>query len=281
MLRRIVHNDPMTSLRRQWPRLILLAAFVCSAPLAAQTGARPVRVLFLGNSYTYVNNLPEMFARLADAGRHPVETDMRAPGGWRLEDHWNKPDDRAAVRDGHWDFVVLQDQSTLGVDTVIDGKARVTSDRVFRPSADRWATEIAAAGARTLFYLTWARRASPEDQAVLTDAYTQAAKANHALVVPVGIAWSEIRQTRPGLVLFLDDGSHPSPAGTYLAACTFYAAIFNANPSGLPSKISGTPVALETGLPDRGMTAVLVDLSPGDAAALQAAAWKAWLAVRQ
>jgi hypothetical protein len=49
----------------------------------------------------------------------------------------------------------------------------------------------------------------------------------------------------------------------------------------LPSKISGTPIALETGLPDRGKTAVLVDLSPGDAAALQAAAWKAWLAVRQ
>lgn len=82
-------------------------------------------------------------------------------------------------------------------------------------------------------------------------------------------------------MLFLDDGSHPSPAGTYLAACTFYAAIFNANPAGLPSKISGTPVALGTGLPDRGRTSVLVDLSPGDAAALQAAAWKAWLAVRQ
>ena len=259
-----------------------LAAFACVALLFGQErpAQQPLRLLFIGNSYTYFNNLPEMFAKLAEAGGHQVETRMVAPGGWKLQDHWDRGDAPKVLHERKWDYVVLQEQSTLGVNTIIDGQPRVTGDQAFRPYADKWATEVRKAGARPVFYLTWARKATPDDQAVLNDAYIRAARANRSTVAPVGIAWSEVRQRHRSIELFYSDGSHPSAAGTYLAACTFYATIFDASPEGLPARIVGRPVNPGTAQIEADKTAVLVDLSPGDARALQAAAWAAWREIR-
>jgi hypothetical protein len=255
--------------------IAILLALACATGAAAR-GGTPVRVLFVGNSYTYFNNLPEMFAKLAAAGQQSAETRMEAPGGWRLKDHWEKGEARKALADGKWDYVVLQDQSTLGVTLYVDGKARVSSDEVFRPAADKWAAEIEKSGAKPVFYLTWAREASPEDQDALTYAYSSAAKTAGAIVSPVGLAWQRVRKQRPDIGLFADDGSHPSPAGTYLAACTFFAVVFDKDPTGLPASVTGHPVDLETEKVQVERTAVLADLPPADARVLQAAAWSAW-----
>jgi hypothetical protein len=267
--------------RREW-LATLLAALACSVLLYGQTqsAARPLRLLFIGNSYTYFNNLPEMFAKLAEAGHQQVETRMTAPGGWKLQDHWNKGEALKVLHEGRWDYVVLQEQSTLGLNVVIDGQPRVTSDEVFRPYADKWAAEIRKAGAQPVFYLTWARKATPDDQSVLNDAYVRAAKANRATIAPVGIAWNQVRQQHRSIELFYMDGSHPSPSGTYLAACTFYATVFHASPVGLPARIVGRPVNLDTAQVEVDKTTVLVDLPAPDAQALQAAAWAAWQSIR-
>jgi len=261
--------------------LIVSTALGVVAAGTAPRGAQPVRVLFVGNSYTYFHNLPEMFAALASAGGRPVETRMVAPGGYRLKDHWEKGEARKALAERTWDFVVLQDQSTLGVTLFVDGKARVSSDRVFRPSADEWAAEIRKAGARPAFYLTWARKASPEDQDTLTHAYMSAARASRALVSPVGIAWRRVQEERPAIELFEPDGSHPSPSGTYLAACTFYAALFDEDPRGLPETVTGQPVDLETEQVQAGKRAVLAKLSAEHARVMQHAAWQAWQEVKK
>lgn len=266
--------------RLEVPLLALVVGLACLAAVSPREAA-PVRVLFIGNSYTYFHNLPEMVARLAAAAKHPVEARMAAPGGWRLKDHWEKGEARRALRQGRWDYVVLQDQSTLGVTLYVEGKARVASDELFRPSAKRWAAAITQAKARPVFYLTWARKASPEDQDTLTHAYMSAAKASSALVAPVGLAWQRVRRDHPRMELFEPDGSHPSPSGTYLAACTFIAALFDTNPAGLPATVTGTPVDLETGQVQAGKAAVLVKLAAGDASVLQQAAWDSWQAVKQ
>jgi hypothetical protein len=175
--------------------------------------------------------------------------------------------------------VVLQEQSTLAVNDVVDGEARVSSDAAFRPFADKWAAEVRKAGATPIFYLTWARKRRPQDQGGLNAAYTNAAKAGGARVAPVGMAWAEVRRDHPAIELFAADGSHPSPAGSYLAACTFLAAISNQSLVGLPGTVAGSPVTLATGATDRSKTVALVDLPPDVALVLQAAAWKAWQAI--
>src|SRR5215470_3806228 len=122
------------------------------------------RVLFLGNSYTYFNDLPAIFSELAKAGHQcTVETRMVAPGGKTLKDHWESSASREALNSQAWDFVVLQDQSTLGINFYFEGQTRVGGDEKFRPYAELWAREIRKHHAMPIFYLTWARRATPAD----------------------------------------------------------------------------------------------------------------------
>ncbi len=257
--------------------LLLFAGGICPQAGSAPGKARPVRVLFIGNSYTYVNNLPEIFRALARAGGGgQVETVMAAPGGWRLKDHWDKGDARRILREGRFDFVVLQEQSQLGTIIYFEGRPRVGSDEAFRPVAAHWTAEARVAGAAPVFYLTWPRQAAPGDQAALNHAYLRAGAENGARVAPAGIAWAEVLKGHPEIGLYGDDGSHPSPAGSYLAACAIYAAIFDREPRGLPARIEGRGVALETGETETGGTRPLVDLEPRRAKILQAAAWSAW-----
>jgi len=239
---------------------------------------RPLRVLFIGNSYTYYNNMPELFSKLAETGKAGVgEVRMVAPGGYRLKDHWKEGDALRTLHEGRWHYVVLQDQSTLGVEQWIEGKRHVTSDEVFRPYAEKWAAEIRKSGAVLVFFLTWAGIDTPEDQPALNYAYTSAARETQGRVAPVGVAWERVRQQWPSVNLFsIGRGSHPSPEGSYLAACTIYATIFQKSPVGMPARIEGTPVNLDTAKVEAGKETVLVDLPPGVATALQTAAWDAF-----
>jgi hypothetical protein len=237
----------------------------------------PTRVLFIGNSYTYFNNLPEIFTQLAVFGRQDrIETRMVAPGGWRLKDHWEQGETRRALRERKWNYVVLQEQSMLGISFFLDGRPRVSSDEVFRPYARKWAAEVRKAGAIPIFYLTWARKANPEDQAALNYIYMRAARENGAQVAPVGIVWAQVREQQPILELYVADGSHPSPAGSYLAACTLYATIFHQSPAGLPGRIAGFPINYDTAKVETDRLALLVDLPMDLAQSIQNAAWTAW-----
>ena len=256
--------------RRTLLLALLLLVIACTG--IAQPGPPVIRVLFIGNSYTFYNDLPAILARLAgDGGRAKVETGMVAPGGWGLKDHWEKGNAHQALRAARWNYVVLQDRSQLGFDYFVDGQPHIASDEFFRPYAEKWANEIRNATVTPVFYLTWARKDSPQDQAALNYAYISAARRTHAVVVPAGIAWAEVRRRYPDLELFDPDGSHPSPAGSYLAACVLYASIFHVSPNGLTSRITA-----------RGdKTSVLVDLPPKQARILQSAAWDAYQLLRK
>lgn len=264
--------------------VLLLAAGGVATRLAqkAESDASVIHVLFLGNSYTYFNDLPAIFTELAKAGnQQKVDAMMVAPGGVRLKDHWDKAEAHAALNLKKWNYVVLQDQSTLGIGYYLDGNPRVTTDEIFLPYAKKWAAEIIQHGARPVFYLTWTRKATPDDQVTLNYAYIRAAKETGAVVAPVGLAWQQIRQQNPSIELYYKDGAHPSQAGSYLAACVMYATIFHHSPADLPSHITGIPVNLDTEKLEPDKTAVLVDLPSSEAQVLQAAAWEARESLQQ
>jgi len=264
----------------------ILVSLVLFAPFAtAQLGdpAAPssnikdtTRILFIGNSFTYFYNLPEIIAKLADASQQgKVEYQMVAPGGWCLKDHWDSVTTLNALHGHHWDYVVLQDQSTLGITYYLQGQRRVTSDSLFRPHAHKWAAEIQKVGAVPVFYLTWARKATPEDQAALNYAYIDAARESRSVVAPVGIAWKYALQDAQDLKLYDEDGAHPSSVGSYLAACVLFATIFGKDPRGLPEEIIGIPVNLETEKAEPEKKEQLVNVSPEEARTIQALAWRA------
>jgi hypothetical protein len=241
-----------------------------------QKKERPVRVLFLGGSYTYYNNLPDIFGKVAQAGgAGVVETGMVALPGWSLKDHWQKGDAHQVLREKDWNFVVLEDESLLGTGAGLKGAASGAAVEAFRPYARNWAQVIQDVKSVPVFFLTWAPKAAPDSQADLNAAYFSAAKETESRVAPVGIAWAQVREKHPEIELYAADGIHPSPAGNYLAACALFTSMFRRNPEGIPARAGGRPVDPATGKVLSEKLEFLVDLPPAQAKILQQAAWEA------
>ncbi len=228
------------------------AAAPYEEPVAASD---TLRVLFIGNSYTYVNHLPRLLQRLAASAARPMTVAMVAPGGATLERHWNEDPARRMIAQGGWTHVVLQEQSLR---PLRDREKLFTYARLFN-------TAIKQAGATTVLYLSWARANRPETQAALTDAFMTLADELDAEVAPVGIAWQQARREKPDVALYFEDGSHPSPTGTYLAACVFFAAVVGQSPEGLSRIRQSTRFAT----PQEGDPVDVEPLSKGEAALLQ------------
>jgi hypothetical protein len=198
---------------------------ICAAGGSPPRRVPPMtRVLFVGNSYTSRHRLPWLLADIAAAAHppRPMHVDTITAGGASLRRHWNAGAVQRALAASRWDRVVLQEQSTLPL---------MNRER-YHENVRLFAAEIAKHRARAALYLTWARRAAPQTQEALTRAVREIAAETGADVVPVGPAWHAALREDPGLALYADDGSHPTAAGSYLAACVFYVTLFDDPPPG-------------------------------------------------
>ena len=187
-------------------------------------------VLFIGNSHTYLNYMPQMLVALADAQDRGLElrVEQCTGEGASLEWHWKNPPSRYAITGNRWDYVVLQDRS---------GGPLEEPDS-FAHYAGLLDSKIREHNARTIFFMTWANRTRPETQAELADAYTRIARQRGAALAPVGQAWQAVHKTAPGFALHHRDDRHANPVGSYLTACVFYSVLFNTSPEGLSGSFS-------------------------------------------
>jgi hypothetical protein len=268
--------------RQQWARRgVVVAATAVAAGVTtvrAQAQARhqdTVRVLLLGNSCIYYNNLPRLLEGIAASrpGR-PIRTTMIAGVESTLRDHWQDTATRSLLRHGRWDWVVLNEQSTFEETFFVDGRPRVHGWAAFAQYADRLTRAARLRGSRVALLSHWADRDAPaRDQAALDYAITEVARAVGATVVPVGSAWQAVRRMRPDIMLYEADGRHPASAGSYLAAAVLYATITGASPVGAGDTVLGPAIALADGrvMPDS--TVVLAALPAADGDILRRAAW--------
>jgi hypothetical protein len=156
---------------------------------------------------------------------------------------------------------------------VIDGQLRITDSPEFHKYVRLFDEAIKAKKARTVLYGTWARKdALEQDQAMLDYAYASIAKELHALFVPAGMTWQAVRKAKPALELYIADGSHPSPTGTYLAACCFLATLFDKSPVGAAPEITGPAIGVD-GKTNPNGDRELAKLDEPTAARLQAQVW--------
>ena len=188
--------------------------------------AMKLSVLFIGNSHTYLNFMPQMLLALVNAGDRGFElmVDQCTGEGASLEWHWKNPPSRKKITEKSWDFVVLQDRSG----------GPLEEPESFKHHAEFLDSEIRKQAARTIFYMTWANLTRPDSQAVLTEAYTKMAQELGAILSPVGLAWEAVHRDKPDFELHHRDGRHANPVGSYLTACVFYSILFNTSPEGLP-----------------------------------------------
>ncbi|MDH4127005.1 MAG: hypothetical protein OEW64_11440 [Gammaproteobacteria bacterium] len=224
------------------------------APVAATlvpANVSAANILFVGNSFTYYNNgLHDHYRKLlraasADGRARGQQRSLTISGG-TLPEHDGGL--RQMLRDTAWHKVILQGYSD---GPIVAGKAEQ-----FRQAARSYAKLIRDIGAEPLFFMTWAYTDQPEMTAQLEQAYSAIGAELNADVVPVGLAFARALSLRPELTLVIDDNKHPTLAGTYLAACVFYAALNGRSPEGL---------------------AYTAGLAMQDAGFLQEVAWQTWL----
>lgn len=226
--------------------------------------SKPCKVLIIGNSYTYFNNLPRMLEQIGQADKPPrnLSCEMVVEGGATLKKSWEDGKARKAIERRGWDFVVLQEQSTLGISYLVQGQPRIVASPRYAEFAHRFDELIRKVGGRTVMFASWAREnAPPEDDNALAYYHSRVGKDLGALFAPVGFAWQLAQKRDPKVALYQDDHSHPRPEGTYLAALVLYATCFGALPQDLPRRAIGARIDIE-GKPVKGGDVTLVELSP-------------------
>jgi hypothetical protein len=200
---------------------ILLLTGLCNAQ------QNELKVLFVGNSYTYQNNLAHIVSILSNGTPVKLDTRKSVTGGAYLWEHWNGDRNLATkemIASGHFDVVVLQDNSMSAINAP-DSTLKYVK---------LFAEYNRMHGAQTYLFQTWARKKVPQYQAEIDKIYTRAADENGAIRVPVGPAWELARQLRPSVELFDPDGSHPNSLGTLLTACLFVKILSGELPEVLP-----------------------------------------------
>jgi len=221
-------------------RRLLIFIFIIFIGFSIQVFAQSKRVLFLGNSYTGVNNLPLLLKNIALSTNDTLIVDSNTPGGYTFQLHTTNTTSQSKLMAGNWDFVVLQEQSQLpsfpddqiAVEVFPYAKFLDSVINQYSPCAE------------TVFYRTWGRKVGDASNcatwppvctykgmdSLLHLRYMQMTVDNNALVSPVGVVWKYLRTTHPEIELYASDGSHPSVAGSYAAACSFYSVILRKNP---------------------------------------------------
>ena len=172
---------------------------------------KDIRVLFIGNSHTYFNDMPWLFAeKYLECTGHRAEVTMLAYSGrtleWHMQEYFSV---RANILHGKYDYCVIQQAAHPfpGEETTFEYARKIID-------------LCRIAGTEPVLCMTWAEKRFPENQKKMVDCYTKLAADEGVLLSPVGLIWEHMLKTHPEVDLFWKDGEHASPYGDYLIACT-------------------------------------------------------------
>lgn len=223
--------------------LLLLPAF-----LFCQEN-QPEKVLFVGNSFTYFWNMPQMVEAMAKDQGVSLETSQSTVGGSNLEQHWKEEKGtktRKMLENNSWDYVILQDHSL----STIEAPERFTT------YGTKLIELVKEKGATPLLSMTWAYDSNPLMQKTIGSSYIKLGEETGVKVVPVGSIFMKAQEVRPDLDMYFDD-KHPSSNGSYLIALIFYKYLTGKSVMNIPDRLittdsKGNKLYLSFVLPETG-----------------------------
>ena len=198
--------------------------------------AKQIKILFIGNSFTQMNNFSEMIANIGKENGVSIFTDFSAIDSYTLEKHFSNNQTIEKIKEGCWNFVVLQEQSQRPVmdSATFYGKtyhfAKLLTELIFTYNPE----------AQPILFLTWGRKFGDnklckkfnwtctfeEMQKMLNHRYNLLGSKLALPVAPCGIAWEHFAPNSPFHIdLFYSDNKHPNKVGSFLNACIFYTVI--------------------------------------------------------
>ncbi len=217
--------------------VVVIAVAALAVPSAAPApGPSSLRVLFVGNSLTAVNDLPAYVTALAAARGRTLDTKTIAPGGYSLEDHWNAGTAPTELATGNWDWVVMQQGPSA---------LRESEDNL-KVWAKRFADAAREAGTTPALLTVWPESYRRPQLETVMGSYRRSAKVAGAVLVPGGDAWWAAWKCKYGFPLYGPDGFHPSRLGTYVAALVVEGRLFGDSPLKAPADLKRFGVAFAT-----------------------------------
>jgi hypothetical protein len=195
-------------------------------------------VLFIGNSFTFMNNMPTMFKEIAESKGKKVYVDSVVEGGKDLKHHSSQVETYEKIKTKKWDYLILQGHSN----ELAQPESKIDINTL--PYAKKIVDSVRATNScvQIVMYMTWAYKNGNPKWSVISsydsmqyrikNQYLRFADLLDARVSPVGEVWKNVRVNYSGINLYDPDNQHPSPAGSYLSACTHFASIFGESPIG-------------------------------------------------
>jgi len=198
-------------------------------------GEPQTRVLMIGDSLTYYNDLPGLLQQFSAGESAPIYIEQKTTALWSLKNHWDMDDSKDTIRRGNFTYVVLQDfsrkpvtdpEESLRYYSLFDGEARST-------------------GAKTIVFENWTRKGMDDEFGLLTSTYRRIESQTHATPAPIGTAVRNCKAKHPNIPMLVDD-RHPTKEASYLAACVLYDAIYRKKSSNLPLTLPGPKITQDT-----------------------------------
>jgi len=218
----------MTAMKRVRLALVIGVA-VCLSGGQAAMQPRELRVLFIGNSLTSMNNVPALVERLTDAGDVRIRASSITRNDFSLDDHWAQGEAVRLIASGGWSHVVLQ-----------QGPSALPASRVeLRAATKQFDDVIRKVGARTALYMVWPSEARARDFDAVRESYATAARDVGGVFLPAGEAWRAAWRRDPQLALYASDRFHPTLQGSYLAALVIAQRLTGRQPVQAPKGIAG------------------------------------------
>jgi hypothetical protein len=199
--------------------LLLVGCQLAEKPLYPRHAATEstLSVLFIGNSLTYYNDLPGLVADMSSGQPRPMAIETETAALRTLAKHVSIGRAQAKLASRRWDVVVLQEYS----------REPVTNPLRSREAFAKLASIARAQGARVIVFENWPRAWRSQEAASLQQELAATARAVDGRLAPIGTVWMRVRDQHPQIRLLQDD-RHPTPAGTYLAACVLFRTIYDA-----------------------------------------------------
>lgn len=213
--------------------VVVLSFLLVSFPTQSQNvDDKPIRVLFVGNSFTYFFNLPQVVSSMAESQGVEIITRQSTVGGSNLEEHWKElkgTRTRKLLDSLKWDYVVINNHSLITVD----------APKEFVEYSTKFIELIRSKGAKPVIMQTWGYKSNPLLIRQITSEYGKLGQATKADMVPAGELFMEARKWRPDLELFQDD-KHPSSNGTYMLGLAFFKYFTGLSTSDIPFRLTTT-----------------------------------------
>ncbi len=167
-----------------------------------------IHILFVGNSLTYTNDLPQLVKQEAHQRGLELSTEMIAFPNYALEDHWQDGAMQKRINNGTFDFVIVQQgpsSQSDGREMLLDYGARI------KGLCDQ-------NQAKLVFFMVWPARSNWHTFLGVIQNYTEAATATQSILCPVGLEWKKYIDTTDDYSYYGSDQFHPSPKGSQIAA---------------------------------------------------------------